>query len=120
MILLLLRNSTALKVKVTTDFKIKYEIMIFTGTEILFFTLGVITTLSAIALINWNKNYHFSWKSWALLILGFFLLIFSIAWAVSSVLEGEPRSASMGLVLFGVLGLIILALGRNVVMKESK
>lgn len=94
--------------------------MIFTGTEILFFILGVLTTLSAIALIQWNKVYHFSWKSWILLIIGFFLLIFSIAWAASSVLEGEPRSASMGLVLFGILGLIILALGRNLVLKEVR
>lgn len=88
---------------------------IFTGIEFLFFTLGVLTTLVVIGLILLNKNYQLNWKSWTTLILGTFLLLFSIAWSISSALEGEPRAASMGLVIFGIPGLILLLLGRRFV-----
>ena len=84
--------------------------MIFSGIE----------TLIAVGLYTWNKQTGFNWKAWILLILGAFLMVFSIAWSVSSVLEGEPRAASMGLVVFGVPGLILVALGRNVVARQNK
>jgi len=94
--------------------------MIFSGIEILFFMLGVISTLIAVGLFTWNKQAGFNWKAWTVLILGSFLMVFSIAWSVSSVLEGEPRAASMGLVVFGIPGLILMALGRNVVARQNK
>jgi len=40
--------------------------------------------------------------------IGTFLILFSIAWAVGSVLEGVPRAASMGLMMFGLGGIVIL------------
>lgn len=94
--------------------------MIFSGIEILFFLLGVITTLIAVGLYTWNKQAGFNWSAWILLLLGAFLMVFSIAWSVSSVLEGEPRAASMGLVVFGIPGLILVALGRNIVARLNK
>jgi hypothetical protein len=36
------------------------------------------------------------------------LVLFSIAWAVASVTEGVPRSAAMGLLLFGLGGIVVL------------
>jgi len=93
--------------------------MIFSGIEMLFFTLGVISTLSLIAMVKWNKIYKFDWKAWFLLGLGFFLMIFCLAWSVSSVLEGEPRAASMGMVVFGLPSLVLLALARRVVLKKQ-
>lgn len=92
---------------------------IFTGVEILFFMLGVVTTLSVMGLVLLQKRYQLDWKSWMTLIIGTILLIFSIAWSISSVLEGEPRAASMGLVFFGIPGLIILLLGRRFVAKSQ-
>ena len=90
---------------------------IFTGIEFLFFMLGVATALSIVGLVMLNKTYLLNWKSWLTLILGALLLIFAVAWSVSSVLEGEPRAASMGMVFFGIPGLIILLLSRRFVVK---
>lgn len=94
--------------------------MIFTGIEILFFALGVLTTLFILALIHYNKRFRFSILHWILLCTGGFLLLFCIAWAVSSVLEGVPRAASMGLVVFGVSGFIILFLARRLILKRGE
>ena len=92
--------------------------MIFTGNEILFFALGVISTLMVLSIRNWNKQYHFKKREWPVIILGFFMLLFCIAWSVSSVLEGEPRAASMGMLVFGLPALILLALSRRLVLKK--
>lgn len=90
---------------------------IFSGIEFLFFILGVLTTLGVLGLIILQKSYNLDWKSWTSLIMGAFLVVFSIAWSVSSVLEGEPRAASMGIVFFGIPGIIFLLLGRRFVVK---
>ena len=94
--------------------------MIFSGSEKLFFLLGFMTAFIIVGLYVWNRAYRFKWNDWTLLILGFFLLVFSIAWSVSSVLEGEPRAASMGLVFFGVPGLLILTVARRFLVKRSR
>lgn len=90
---------------------------IFTGIEILFFTLGVVTTLSVVGLIMLSKTYKLDWKSWTSLILGILIVLFAAAWSVSSMMEGEPRAASMGMVVFGIPGLIVLLLSRRSVVK---
>lgn len=94
--------------------------MVFTGTEILFFVLGIITTLFIVTLIKYNKELKFNVWAFITLILGAFLFTFTLAWTVSSVLEGVPRSASMGLVVFGVPSLILLLLGRRIALKNGK
>jgi len=43
-----------------------------------------------------------------------------VAWSVSSMLEGEPRAASMGMVVFGIPSLILIVLGRRLALKPSK
>ena len=72
--------------------------------------LGLLTTGSAIFLLHFSKKYQLNWLSWTGLSLGIVLILFSIAWAVGSVLEGVPRAASMGLLLFGLSGIVILTL----------
>ncbi|PKQ61606.1 hypothetical protein BZG02_15585 [Labilibaculum filiforme] len=94
--------------------------MVFTGTETLFFLLGIITTLFILGLIKYNKQLKFNALSWALLGTGSFLCIFCIAWSVSAVLEGVPRAASMGMVVFGIPSLLMLLLGRRFAIKKSK
>ena len=78
----------------------EYKMGIFTGIEILFFWLGVITTLLVGGLVWLNQKYTFNWYIWTLSISGAILLVFTIAWSVSSVLEGEPQAANMGLLFF--------------------
>ena len=92
-------------------------ITIFTGVEVLFFVLGVISTLLVLGFVLLNKQYQLDWKSWTAMVFGALLLVFSVAWSVSSVLEGEPRAASMGMVFFGIPGLIVLLLSRRLVLK---
>nr|WP_320119588.1 hypothetical protein [uncultured Marinifilum sp.] len=94
--------------------------MVFTGTETLFYLLGVITTLFILGLIKYNKELKFNALSWALLGTGGFLFIFCIAWSVSAVLEGVPRAASMGLVVFCIPSIFMLLLGRKIAIKKSK
>jgi RsiW-degrading membrane proteinase PrsW (M82 family) len=93
--------------------------MVFTGTEILFYLLGVLTACFAFAMYKYHKQLHFKGLSWALLISGAFLFLFCMAWSVSSVLEGVPRAASMGLVVFGIPSILLLLLGRRMVLKNK-
>ena len=85
----------------------------------LFFTLGLLTALFVVALVKYNKELKFDKWSWSALVLGGFLAIFCMAWSVSSVLEGVPRAASMGLVVFGLPSIILLLLGRRMALKKK-
>ena len=90
---------------------------IFTGIEIMFYWLGVITTLGVLGMFLLHKRYLMDWKSWLSLIFGAFLMVFAFAWAISSVLEGEPQAASMGIVFFGLPGIAVLLFARRMVLK---
>ncbi|MFA8436914.1 MAG: hypothetical protein ACEPOZ_20595 [Marinifilaceae bacterium] len=92
--------------------------MIFSGIEILFFTLGILTQSAVVISIYYHRRLKFDWKTWLMLGMGSFLLIFCIAWSCSSVLEGEPRAASMGMIVFGLPALIFLVLGRKLALKK--
>ena len=83
--------------------------------------LGLLTTGSGIILWHFSKRYQLNWLAWSGLSLGIINILFSIAWAVGSVLEGVPRAASMGLLLFGFSGIIILTLAfRYTLTKRPK
>jgi len=94
--------------------------MIFTGIEILFFTLGVITTLGITTVVYYNRKFKFNAGAWASIGIGLFLFIFSIAWSISSILEGEPRASSMGMLVFGIPSIILLILGRRLALKKKE
>jgi len=94
--------------------------MIFSGIEVLFFLLGFLTCLFIVLFIRLYSNYQMDWKVWSLLGLGAFLMLFCIAWSVSSVLEGEPRAASMGMVVFGLPALILLGLTRRMLLHKPR
>lgn len=76
--------------------------------DLTWYILGVLTGAFAILLWKLSKRYHLNCFAWSGLIVGFSLILFSIAWAVSAVLEGVPRAASMGLILFGLSGIVLL------------
>lgn len=92
--------------------------MVFTGIELLFFFLGVLVTVAVYTLLKFNRQYKFTVLTWLILCTGISLLIFGIAWTVSSFLEGVPRAASMALVIFCIPALIILFFGRRLVLKN--
>jgi len=93
--------------------------MIFSGIELLFFFLGFLSCLMIVGVIHLNSRNRLEWKAWLSIGLGAFLLLFCIAWSVSSVLEGEPRAASMGMVVFGLPALMLLTLGMRLSFKKS-
>lgn len=93
---------------------------IFTGIEILFFFLGVMTTLLVLWLIHLHKKHQFNWYLWTLTIIGAFLAVFTVAWSVSSVLEGEPQAANMGILVFGLPVLIIFGVTNRLLIKLKK
>jgi epoxyqueuosine reductase len=72
--------------------------------------VGLIAGLSALAYVELAKRYRLDWKAWTGLLVGEFLILFCIAWCAGSVAEGVPRSASMGLIMFGGIGLVTLIL----------
>ena len=85
------------------------------------YCLGLLTTGSGIFLWHFSRRYQLNWLAWSGLLLGIVNILFSIAWAVGSVLEGVPRAASMGLLLFGFSGIVILTLAfRYTLTKRPK
>jgi len=94
--------------------------MIFSGIEVLFFLLGFLTCLFIVVFFHLYNKYKMDWKTWSLVGLGAFLMLFCLAWSVSSVLEGEPRAASMGMVVFGLPALILFGLSRRMLLQKSR
>jgi uncharacterized protein with FMN-binding domain len=72
------------------------------------YILGMLTGAAAIFLWKFSKQYRLNQLALGGLILGIFLILFSIAWSVGAVLEGVPRAASMGLLFFGLSGIVLL------------
>jgi hypothetical protein len=84
------------------------------------YILGVLTGAVAYALYLISRKNTLNLLSWSGLVIGGGLILFSIAWAVGSVLEGVPRAASMGLLLFGLSGVVILTLtGRKIISQKG-
>ena len=87
--------------------------------DITWYILGVLTGVVAYSLYLIAKKTTLNWLLWSGLVAGSFLILFSIAWAVGSVLEGVPRAASMGILLFGLSGVIILTLTARMIASQK-
>lgn len=72
------------------------------------FVLGVLCALASFYLYRFYKTIHPNSMELAGLVTGASSIIFALAWGAGSVLEGEPRAASMGMLLFGLAGLVLL------------
>ena len=84
------------------------------------YIMGVLTGAVAYALYLIARKTPLNWLSWSGLIAGSVSILFSIAWAVGCVLEGVPRAASMGILLFGLSGVVILTLtGKMIASKKD-
>jgi hypothetical protein len=86
---------------------------------LMWFSVGLITGLSVFAAVELSKKFDIDWRGWVGLALGEFLVLFCIAWSTASVFEGVPRAASMGLLMFGGTGLIVLVLTWRLFIQRS-
>ena len=83
------------------------------------YILGVLTGAVAYTLYLISKKTDLNWLSWTGLVAGSALILFTIAWAVGSALEGVPRAASMGILLFGLSGVIMLTLTARMIASQK-
>ncbi len=77
---------------------------------LLWFVEGMLTVLAGIGMLALSRRYPMDWKAWVGMSIGCLLVLFCIAWTTASFAEGEPQSGAMGLLFFGVGGLIVFAL----------
>jgi hypothetical protein len=69
---------------------------------ITWYMVGLILGLSAYTLYKLRAQHDFGWFPLSLSGAGIGLILFAAAWGVASILDGVPRAASMGLLLFGL------------------
>ncbi len=74
------------------------------------FVLGVLSISSGVAARKLSRQYRLTWIALSGLVFGVLLILFSIAWGMGAVLEGVPRAASMGILFFGLPGIVLLTL----------
>lgn len=72
------------------------------------FLIGAVTAVATVTITYLHNKHSLTWLQSAPLILGAVLLIFSCAWGAGSFFEGVPRAASMGFVMFGLPGVVLL------------
>ena len=91
---------------------------ILTGNEILFYLLGVISMLLIFGIVYLHRVYRFKWHATVLGALGIFMIVFTVAWWVSGIQEGETQAGNMGLLVFGLPGLLLLGITRRLITKK--
>jgi len=74
------------------------------------YILGALSGGAIYGMYVLSEKFTLNWLSWSGLAAGVVLILFSIAWGVGAVLEGVPRAGSMGMLLFGLPGLIVVTI----------
>jgi Na+-translocating ferredoxin:NAD+ oxidoreductase RnfG subunit len=85
--------------------------------DFIWFIVGILTAVAGIGVSLTMQRYSLRWLEQAGLIVGAGLIVFTIPWVAGCLLEGVPRAASMGILLFGLPGLIILAVTWRLIAK---
>ncbi len=78
---------------------------------LMWFCLGSLFILALWGLFTWNRKRAsaFTPLSWVVLLMTVLQAIFTIAWTVSSMIEGEGQAAAIGLLTFGFITLVLMA-----------
>jgi hypothetical protein len=74
------------------------------------FFMGVLFTLSVIALAYLSTVVKLQWYTWGALITGVILILFGFGWAGAPFLEGYPQSGSLALMVFSGTGVLMMVL----------
>ncbi|MGL1862663.1 MAG: FMN-binding protein [Pseudodesulfovibrio sp.] len=88
--------------------------------DLIWLIVGMLSSVVIITIHFVMQRYTLRWLQLTGLIIGPGLIIFSIPWAAGAILEGVPRAASMGILLFGLPGLITLAMTWKMIAKLPK
>lgn len=88
--------------------------------DLTWYVLGFLSGASAYWLYVASQKYQLGAIEWTGLVLGIFLILFCIAWVVGTVLEGVPRAASMGIILFAFPGIVILTLTYRLMSSRNR
>ena len=86
---------------------------------LMWFILGMLVILAGLGILALSKRYPIDWKAWVGMIIGCLLILFCIAWSVASFAEGEPQSGAMGIIFFGLGGLVVFALTWRLSIKPA-
>jgi len=86
------------------------------------FVSGALIILLIWSVKTWvSKNQiKLSWLSWFGIIATAIFAFFALAWAISSIIEGENQAAGMGLLIFGGLSLIIFGLTQRKITRDIR
>ena len=88
--------------------------------DLTWYILGVLTGGILYGTSVFSKRFKLNWLLLSGIGAGAGLILFSIAWGVGAVLEGVPRAGSMGILLFGLPGLILLTVTiRHIISQEE-
>ncbi|AFV05252.1 hypothetical protein [Dehalobacter sp. CF] len=83
------------------------------------FVLGLLVASFGWGVNIWRKNTKFliTWLGWTGIALSFMVLLFTIAWSWSCLLEGTPQAAGVGFLIFGSIMVVIGAITRIVIIR---
>jgi hypothetical protein len=78
--------------------------------DLTWYFLGALTGVAIYCIYVLSTKFVSKCLNWLGVGIGVAFILFSIAWGVGAVLEGVPRAGSMGLLLFGLPGLIVFTI----------
>ena len=81
------------------------------------YLVGLLLGLSGYYLLRQRIQHNVGWSSLSITGVGIGLILFALAWGVASILEGVPRAASMGMLLFGLPGIGLTTYGGRLIVK---
>jgi len=78
--------------------------------NIVFFLMGLLSGVAIFLLGYINIRYRCPWYVNIFGVVAAALVIFTVGWYGSSIVEGESQAAKVGLLMFGVPGLLLIAI----------
>jgi len=89
---------------------------------LMWYMLGALTVIIFWGVKSWTarRQASLSLLSWCGILVEVILIIFTLAWFLSSLAENEIQAARAGLIVFGGVSLIFLGLTRQLVKRDMK